>query len=139
MRQRRAGVWELIVQLPRDPATGRTRQVSRSVTASKRDAQRSLSALVAEVAAGKVSSSTATVDEVLDAWLEVASQRLSPTTAAEYRRLKRSIISPVLGSAPIRRLTAQRLDAFYGALLRDRGLSASSVHQVHAVIRGGLN
>ena len=139
IRERRPGVFELVVQLPRDAATGRARQLSRTVTCSKREAQRQLASLVAEVAAGKVSSSTATLIELLDRWLEATADRLSPTTAHEYRRLTSTIITPALGSTPIRKLTAQRLDAFYAALVRDRNLSASSVRQVHAVIRGGLN
>jgi len=59
-------VFELVVQLPRDAPTGRARQLSRTVTCSKREAQRQLASLVAEVAAGKVSSSTATLIELLD-------------------------------------------------------------------------
>ena len=40
MRERRPGVWELIVQLPRDVATGKVRQLSRTVHGTKREAQR---------------------------------------------------------------------------------------------------
>ena len=54
MRERRPGVWELIVQLPRDPASGRASQLSRTVRGTKREGQRALAALVAEVSAGKV-------------------------------------------------------------------------------------
>src|SRR5690606_39488920 len=56
MRERRAGVWELIVQLPRDSTTSRSRQLSRTVHGTKREAQRALAALVTEVSAGKVSA-----------------------------------------------------------------------------------
>lgn len=129
----------MIAQLSRDPLTGRARQTTRTVAGTKRDAQRARSALVAEIAAGEVSESTATLDELLARWLEVKAERLSPTTAAEYRRLARVVVSPALGDVVIRRLTARQLDNFYGALARERGLSASSIHQVHAVIRGALN
>ena len=40
MRERRPGVWELIVQLPRDPTSARARQLSRTVHGTKREAQR---------------------------------------------------------------------------------------------------
>ena len=40
LRERRAGVWELIVQLPRDATSARARQLSRTVQGTKREAQR---------------------------------------------------------------------------------------------------
>ena len=139
MRERRPGVWELIVQLPRDVATGKVRQLSRTVHGTKREAQRQLAALVNEVSSTPTSTTTVTLGELLDRWLEATSDRLSPTTAREYQRLARVVIKPSLGSTVIRKLTAQGLDAFYVALGRERDLSASSVRQVHAVIRGALN
>ena len=54
MRERRPGVWELIVQLPRDESAITARQISRTVRGTKREAQRALAALVTEVSAGKV-------------------------------------------------------------------------------------
>ena len=42
MRERRPGVWELIVQLPRDPTSARAGQLSRTVHGTKREAQRAL-------------------------------------------------------------------------------------------------
>ncbi|HET9600519.1 MAG TPA: hypothetical protein VFP08_02975 [Acidimicrobiales bacterium] len=47
LRSRRPGVWELIIQLPRDPLTGRPRQLSRTFHGTKREAQRALAAEVA--------------------------------------------------------------------------------------------
>ena len=139
MRERSAGVWELIVQLPRDPVTGKPKQLSRTVRGTKREAQRRLAALVNEVSTTGVSTTSVTLSALIDQWLEMSAERLSPTTAHEYRRLASVMIEPALGSTLIRKLTAQRLDAFYAALGRERSLSASSVRQVHAVIRGALN
>lgn len=139
LRERQPGVWELIVQLPRDPVSGKYKQMSRVVRGTKREAQRQLSALVASVSEGKVTSSAATMDELVERWLESRGERLSPTTAREYRRLAKTIISPALGSMPIGKIKAHQLDALYAGLVKERGLSPSSVRQVHAVIRSSLN
>ncbi|MEI6401572.1 MAG: hypothetical protein WCP59_05235 [Actinomycetota bacterium] len=64
---------------------------------------------------------------------------MSPTTAREYRRLAKTIISPALGSMPIGKIKDHQLDALYAGLEKERGLSPSSVRQVHAVIRSSLN
>ncbi len=138
LRERRPGVWELIVQLPRDVAGGRTRQLSRTVRGTKREAQRALAAAIADVSAGKVASSNETLGELLARWLDHVAGNLSPTTAREYRRLATTLIVPALGTLTLRRVTTQRLDGFYATLVRERGLSPSSVRQVHAVLRGAL-
>ena len=101
-----------------------------------REAQRALSALVAEVSAGQISSSSTTLGELLTRWLEHIEDQLSPTTAREYRRLVTNMIGPDLGRTRLGKLTTQRLDAYYAALVRQRGLSPGSVRHVHAVLRG---
>ena len=138
MRERRPGVWELVVQLPRDATTARARQLSRTVHGTKREAQRALAALVTEVSAGKITSSTTTLRELLTRWLDHVADQLSPTTVREYRRLVTKMIEPDLGKLTLRRVTTQRLDAYYATLSRERGLSAASVRHVHAVLRGSL-
>ena len=138
MRERRPGVWELVVQLPRDATTARARQLSRTVHGTKREAQRALAALVTEVSAGKITSSTTTLRELLTRWLDHVADQLSPTTVREYRRLVSKMIEPDLGKLTLRRVTTQRLDAYYATLSRERGLSAASVRHVHAVLRGAL-
>ena len=87
MRERRPGAWELIVQLPCDPVTGRAKQLTRTVRGTKREAQRALSALVTEVSAGKISSSMTTLSQLLAQWLDLVSAQLAATTVREYQRL----------------------------------------------------
>jgi integrase len=138
MRQRRPGVWELIVQLPRDPTQARARQLSRTVRGTKREAQRALAELISQISAGKVSSAATPLSELLARWLDHVAEQLSPTTLREYRRLVRTMLDPDLGRLPLRRVTAQRIDAYYASLARERGLSPASIRHVHAVLRGAL-
>jgi len=138
MRERRPGVWELVVQLPREHGQGRARQLSRTAHGTKRQAQRALAGLVGEVSAGKHASTTTTLGELLARWLDHVDGQLSPTTIREYRRLVRTMLEPDLGKLPLRRLTAQRVDAYYAVLTRERGLSPATIRHVHAVLRGAL-
>ena len=138
MRERRPGVWELIVQLPRDPTSARAGQLSRTVHGTKREAQRALAGFIGEVSAGKVTSTAMPLSELLARWLDHVSEQLSPTTVREYRRLVRTMIDPDLGKLPLRRVTTQRIDAYYASLARERGLSPASIRHVHAVLRGAL-
>src|SRR6056297_3495962 len=138
LRERRPGNWELIVQLPRDRATGRNKQLSRTHLGTKREAQRALAALAADVSAGKVSSSATTLDELLARWLDVVDDQLSPTSVREYRRLVTKRIGPDLGKLRLSKVTTQRLDGYYSTLSHEGGLSPASVRHVHAVLRGAL-
>jgi len=120
MRERRDGVWELIVQLPRDPSSGRARQLSRTVSGTKRDAQRALAAMVAEVSAGKVSSSTMRMAELLHRWLDHAEEQLAATTVREYRRIVATRLEPDLGAAHPARRSSTRAQVEVDADLADR-------------------
>lgn len=138
MRERRPGVWELIVQLPRETPGERARQLSRTVHGTKRDAQRALAQLVSEVSAGKITSTATTLDDLLRRWLDHIDGELSPTTLREYRRLVAKRIGPQLGSLRLSRVTARRLDSYYASLRREEGLAPGSVRKIHAVLRGAL-
>ncbi len=53
IRSRGQGVWEVSIEVGRDPVTGRRRQLSRRVHGSRRDAQRLLNSLASEADAGR--------------------------------------------------------------------------------------
>jgi hypothetical protein len=116
-RERKPGVWELIVHAGRYPLTGKPKYRSRTVRGMKRTAQRALDDLVGEVDHGVVATGEHTVAEALDRWLELAALDLSPTTLREYRRLIEKRIRPALGDIRLSRLSTADLDAFYAALV----------------------
>jgi integrase len=78
-------------------------------------------------------------------WLESARSNTRPSTWATYETLTEKHIVPSLGQIPLQRLTAARLDAFYGELLSSGrrsgkgGLSPRTVGHVHGVIRLALS
>lgn len=121
LRERRPGTWELIVQLPRDRATGRNKQLSRTHHGTEREAQRALSALVADVSTGKTYPSATTLNELLAQWLDVVEDQLSPTSVREYRRLVVKKIGPDLGKLRLSKVTTQRIDSYYSTLTHEGG------------------
>jgi integrase len=79
-----------------------------------------------------------TVAVHLDRWLEdIVRPRVKPATFRSYTLLARLYIKPALGSIRLTKLTPGDLQALYGALSK-RGLSASTVSRVHAVMRSSL-
>jgi len=138
IRERQPGAWELIVQLPRDPVTGRAKQLSRMVHGTKRDSQRVLAELVTKVSSGKISSSATTLSRLLVQWLDLVSAQFAATTVRAYQRLGATTLAPDLGHLALRRITTQRLDSYYAGLARDRGLSPATIRHHHAVLRGAV-
>ncbi len=134
--------WQVIVSVPRDPLTGRLRQVS-ATARTKREAETLLNRLVAEAEAGQHSGPDVTMAELLEEWFAVASPDWSPKTVLETRRFVDNYVVPHLGAVKVRKLTTAQLDRFYRAL-RERGgrderpLSVSSVRRVHVVVRRAL-
>ncbi len=139
-RGKRSGTWEVRVSVGRDPLTGRYRQVSRTVRGARRDAQRALAELVTEVAEGSHSSggTHTTVTELLVEWLDLVHDRLSPTTFRNYRSCARLYLAEGIGPKQVRKVTTRDIDLLYHALVRERELSARTVHQVHAILRSAF-
>jgi integrase len=127
--------WELIAELAPDPVTHKRRRQVRTFRGTKRDAQRALTAFVAEVDRGGRTGTSSTVDDLLVRWMGLA--ELAVTTRRRYRGLIDLHISPALGAVSLRRLEASQLDQLYADLLA-KGLAPATVRQVHAVLRRAL-
>lgn len=117
--------------------TGASSAVARS-TAPSGLLNRELRQLIADVEQGRMTTTGTTFGGLLDKWLDMAADNLSPTTMREYRRLVTKRIGPALGSTPLIKLTTPQLDDFYLALTREAGLSPGSVRQIHSIVRRGL-
>jgi len=141
--RKRGTHWQLAVYMGRAP-NGRRRYVYEAVRGTKRDAERRLTALIAEVQSGKRSAPTSTTIETLaEAWWDTVSPELSPTTRRGYRRLLDKRVLPALGSKRLTRLSTQELDRYYVDLAKGRApgggpLASRSIRHVHAVISGML-
>jgi integrase len=138
MRERRPGVWGLEVYLGKDPVTGRKRYRTETFHGRKRQAETALAQLIARTNVERAPETEGTFAYLLEEWMRIVKRDRSPTTHQEYRRIIDSVIVPRLGAIELRALTARDLDALYHAET-DRGLSANSVGQVHAICRRALN
>lgn len=140
MRERAQGTWELSVAAGRDPDTGAYRRVIRTVKGvSKREAKAALAELEVAVAAGRVGADDPTLAELLERWMEhLAGLGRSDSTLYNYRKYIDREIVPALGSNRLSKLSPLDIDRFY-TKLRKRGLSSSTIRQMHAILRASLN
>jgi integrase len=98
------------------------------------EARRHLAAFVRAVEAGEYVGTEATVNQLLDRWLELVDGRMSATTLYTYRGYLRRAVRPTLGGVKVRKVTAEDLDKLY-LTLEEQGLKPASIRQVHAILR----
>lgn len=135
--------WQVTVALGKDPITGAYRQRSRTVAGGKRDAQRALRELLAEVDHRRHRGTSTPLAEVMEEWFAVRADDLSRKTLASWRGThRRHIASSPLGATPLNKLATSDLTRFYLSL-RDgkegrRKLATATVRQIHSIINGSL-
>lgn len=130
--ERKPGVWRLRAYVSEDG-----RQVQRTFHGTEKRARKELANLVAEVEQGKFAKTDEpvyrTVGDLLDRWIEQIEPTRRPSTIQGYRRKIEHDIRPALGQTPLAKLSSEQLDRFY-AKQSKRGLSDSTVRQMHAII-----
>lgn len=143
--RKRGNVWVAVVDLPRDPLTGKRRQKWLPSRRTRREAEQVLAETLTRLDSDTfVEPSRQTLAAFLDEWLAATKERIRPSTHATYESMVRTHIVPYLGSLPLQRLTPGRLNALYSALLENGrrdgrgGLSPATVRYVHAVLRKAL-
>ena len=142
MRQR-GDAWQLRVFSGRDPVRGRKRWITKTLRGGKRVAQRELAVLVAEVDRGLVAGTDATMDDLIERWLELAAPDRSPSTLVQTRSAIRTHISPLLGPTKLKNLRPADLDRFYATLRKRPGrrsatLSPATIRRVYVIIHAAL-
>lgn len=142
--KRGAQSWRLKYEAgPRDPVTGNRQTRVITVRGSRRDAQRELTRLLAEIDNGTaVDPSKTTVAEYLRGWLGKA-QELSLKTRERYRQLAEQQVIPHLGSTALQKLRPAQIADWHQTLLVSGGkdgkpLSPRTVGHAHRVLAGAL-
>jgi len=134
-----SGTWELRAYVGRDAESGKPRQVSRTFKGGKRQARRALDELVADVAGGRVRAITSwTFGQLLDEWMaRYVERHRAKATIETYRVHVEAYIRPRLGTVPLKKLDAYKLDRYFQDL-EAAGLSPATVKLDHAIISGAL-
>jgi len=136
--RRRGTLWCAVVDLPRDPATGKRRQRWLSGYKTRRDAQVALTEVLATLGKGTfVEPSKQTVAAFLDDWFQATSSSRRASTNATYAVVIRTHLVPRIGSIKLQALSSQALNRLYCDLL-DAGSAPATVRYAHAVIRKAL-
>jgi integrase len=139
---KRGASYSVVVDLDRDPATGKRRQKWHSGYRTRRDAERALAEMVDAVNRGSyVPKTRQTVGEFATEWLAAITPTVRPATHYSYKRNLRLHVEPYIGTAALVSVDAGTLNGLYAALLASGrknqaggGLSPRSVRYVHTIV-----
>lgn len=151
-----------------DPISGRRHYLTETISPGPNaysEAEKARTWLLAQVDDRRNPRTRATLDQLLDRWLEVV--ELEATTRMGYQNKLRKHVRPVLGKLPVGRIEAETLESFYAGLRRCRDwcggrryvehrtsadhtcsakcqphkctpLAASTVRQIHWILSGAF-
>lgn len=140
--------WAIIVELPRDPQTGKRRQKWVTLKGTRTDAEKKLAELLHQVNTGSFSrpGKKLTVENFLTQWLnDYAAINVRPLTKQSYEHWIRKQIIPAIGTLLLSRLQPSHLQTFYrkaletGRIDGKGGLSRSSVVHIHRILHDALS
>lgn len=141
---KRGTVYRLRVDVGSDPATGKRQFVTERIKGTRREADKRLRELIAEIETGvHVAPSATTVGDLLDRWFEAVSQTVRETTAEGYKTYLRAYLKTRLGQIRLQELTPALIEAAYTTLQRSGGkggrpLSRRTLHHAHRTLSEAL-
>jgi integrase len=144
--KRPSGRYAVVVELDRDPVTGKRRQRWHGGHRTRKQAESALTAILGRIQRGEyVETTTQTLGEYLTAWLSASRSRIRPSTWESYDRNVRVHVTPTLGGRRLQALTPADLNALYAQLLtngkqtgKGGALSPRTVRYVHTIVRRAL-
>lgn len=127
--RKRGATWAYVLDVGRDPETGKRRQRWRSGFPRRKDAQEALTKALGQLGDGTYAEPTRqTVAEyLLDEWLPARRSQVRDSTAGEYERIIRTHIIPRIGGRRLQAVTPAMLNAMYGDLRATGGRKGRNV------------
>ena len=147
IKQRSKGSWSIVLDLGRDPSTGKRKQQWVTVRGTKKEAEKKLSELQHQLNTGEfVKSSKLTVREFLTQWFQdYVKTNARAATAEGYKIIVERHLIPSLGGIALAQLQPSHIQGYYvKALVEGRcdgkgGLAARTVVHHHRVLREALS
>lgn len=138
---KRGASYSVVLELARDPETGRRRQKWHSGFRTKAEAERARTDLLAKLDQGLyVEPRSTTVGEFLHEWLDTIGTTVRRNTVDSYRRNLENHVVPRIGSVKLHQVDAGTLNGLYEQLLREGrrdgrgGLAARTVRYIHTML-----
>jgi integrase len=139
--------WTIVLNMGKDPTTGKYKQQWISVKGTKKEADRRLADILHQIDTGAfVKPGKLTLADLLERWLkDYAFTNLAPRTAEGYETIIRCHIAPAIGNILLTQLKPQHIQRYYSDMLSTgrcgikTPLSSTTVRQHHMVLHRALH
>lgn len=137
--------WQITIELPKDPITGKRVRKYKSVEGTKKDAERAMHEYIRELEKGYyVTDSKITISEWIDTWLEVyITPNVSPTTLSRYQGMIKRYIKPIIGHMQVQQLNTLAVQAWVNGLKispsSGKPMAAATVKHAYHVLKGCMD
>lgn len=137
--------WQITIELPKDPITGKRVRKYKSVEGTKKDAERAMHEYIRELEKGYyVTDSKITISEWIDTWLEVyIIPNVSPTTLSRYQGMIKRYIKPIIGHMQVQQLNTLAVQAWVNGLKispsSGKPMAAATVKHAYHVLKGSMD
>ncbi|MBM3131830.1 MAG: site-specific integrase, partial [Chloroflexi bacterium] len=129
----------IVIELGRDPATGKRKQQWVTVKGPKKEAEKKLTEMLHQLDTGTfMKPGKTTLAGFLERWLvDYAKPKLTPRAFERYESICRVHLVPSLGSTPLTQIRPDAIQRLYVNKLND-GLAPRSVRYLHTVLHVAL-
>ena len=137
--------WQITIELPKDPITGKRVRRYKTVRGTKKEAERAMHEYIRELEKGYyVTNNKITITEWIDTWLEVYIEpNVSPTTLSRYQGMIRRYIKPLLGHIQVQELTTLAVQAWVNSLKvspsSGKPMAAATIKHAYHVLKGCMD
>ena len=146
IKQRSRGSWSVVIDVGKDPETGKRRQHWHTIKGAKRDAQKALNEMLVSLEKDVyIKPNKLTLGEWLSEWLNgYAAMNTTQRTQESYYSIVHCHLLPALGHHQLNQLRPNHLQAYYAKAMTDGrmdgkgGLSARSVLYHHRILSEAL-
>lgn len=140
IKKRYKGSYTIVLNLGRDPSTGKRKQQWISIKGTRKDAEKRLAELLHQMDNGAfIKPARTTMSEYLERWLnDYVKTNLSPRSAEGYEHIIRKHLMPALGNITLTQLKTEHLQRYYADKIA-AGLSNLTVRHHHALLHKALS
>lgn len=137
--------WEIVIELPKDPITGKRVRKYRYVRGTKKEAEREMHKFIDELEKGYyVKNDKISIAEWVQTWLEVyIIPNVSPTTLSRYQGMIKRYINPVIGHMQVQKLNTLAVQSWVNGLkispVSGKEMSAATIKHVYHVLKGAMD
>ncbi|MBN1189572.1 MAG: site-specific integrase [Dehalococcoidales bacterium] len=130
--------YTIVLNMGKDPTTGKPVQQWISVKGDKKEAEQRLTELLRQLDTGTfVKPGKTTVAEYLKSWIEGYEANVAPRTFERYQGIIMKHVIPTLGRLTVTRLRPEHIQNLYAVKSRE-GLAPRSINQMHSVIHKAM-